>query len=166
MKFFENDIYNYFSQDDIDGIVRDINEIYPLTKTDNFFTANLDESLSYINTIPTLLFGFTNPMGPILLNVIDSKKLPDNKDGSDLNVWHSDCEEEDQITVLFYPQIDLNCGGEFSTYKKTQSISPGNMIIIPSNEVHMVNHYTGSKARICLKWMFKVDIDCADEFRD
>lgn len=170
MKLFKDDIFKIFTKSDIDNIIKDINDVYPDTLTKNFYKDRVDPRLRYLNFIPTQLFDLKNPDvvsvlnpdGPIVLNLYDSiNALPEEKIG-----WHQDSESGDQITVMFYPQIDVDSGGEFCTLAKTQQIFPGYIIVLPSNETHRILDYKSHWPRISLKWMFKVSEHYADTFRD
>lgn len=146
--------------DDIKNIVADIHKVYPETINSNFYKEKIDVSLRYISYIPSQLFNLTNPQGPILLNFFDSEK-------SEKIGWHTDTRDDDQLTVMFYPQIEPNCGGEFKTLSNTQILTEGSIIILPSNELHCITPYKNdNRARISLKWMFKVDKELVNEFRD
>ena len=165
MKIFEKEVYDVFSQTDLNNFIKDINEIYPNTLSEVFtYNENLDDRLLYIDLVPKLLFGFQDKVcGPILLNVLNTTLVPENI------VWHIDSSNEEnksQITMLLYLQIDPNGGGNFSTIKKTHKIEPGNIIVLPSNEVHRLESYEGEIYRISLKWMFNISDKIADTFRD
>lgn len=162
MKLFDKDIFRIFQQNDIDSMIADINLVYPDTRIKNFYKEDLDSRLQYLNFIPKYLFDLDNPDGPILLNICNSFiALPEDKIG-----WHVDSEIANQITILFYPQIDVDCGGEFCTLAKTQIIRPGNIVVLPANETHCLKDYKSKLPRISLKWMFTVDEQYANSFRD
>lgn len=160
MKFYKDEIFSILADDDLKSIVEDIHLVYPITTHSNLYKEKIDQALRYINYIPAQLFGLVNPQGPILLNFFDSSQ-------SESIGWHTDARDDDQLTVLMYPQIEQGCGGEFKTLMKEHLPTPGSIIVLPSNELHCITSYKHETiSRISLKWMFKVDKDTVDSYRD
>lgn len=163
MKLFERKIFDFYQLNDVQNMIQDIMRVYPQIANKNFYSEQLDSELEYLNIIPQMLFGFDQPLcKTILLTTLNSvTALPENKVG-----WHVDSDSTRQVTVLFWPQIDPNGGGEFSTKSCKHKVMPGHVVVLPANELHRPENYLSDLPRISLKWMYLVTEQQADSYRD
>ena len=164
MKYFENIIYDHFTENDIKEFIKAFEEEYTQVKESNFYEENMKSKFDYINLIPKLIFGLNEQVQssvPIILWMYDNTSID--------TYWHIDSssdKDECQITILAYLQIDENAGGEFLTKQTTTKIKPGSIIVLPSSELHAVNRYKSTLPRISLKWMYNVDKKTSESFKD
>ena len=140
---------NVITKAENDYIQAHLKSVYPELYENNC-DINLDESFSYIDSIP---LQYINNVKSVNARCAISNNGGNKFAGYE---WHADTEDQDEVSVLLYLSGDNTAGGELQVGEELIPFKCNSLLIMNSLTKHKALPYKGKETRLAVKWKFKV----------